>query len=63
MQKIKKYLLPASGAVIGSLGGYLYWNFVGCTSGSCPITSNPINSTLYGAAMGGLFLSMFQSEQ
>lgn len=60
MGRVKKYLLAISGIVMGSIGGYLYWNFVGCTSGSCPITSNPINATLYGAVMGGLLFSMFQ---
>jgi rhodanese-related sulfurtransferase len=35
---------------------------VGCASGTCAITSNPTNSTLYGALMGGLLLNTFQKE-
>lgn len=44
----------ASGLVIGAVAGYLYWHFVGCTSGTCAITSKAPNSTLYGLVMGGL---------
>ncbi|WP_017258983.1 DUF6132 family protein [Pedobacter arcticus] len=42
------------GIVIGSIAGYAYYHFVGCTTGTCSITSKPLNSTLYGAIMGGI---------
>jgi uncharacterized membrane protein YdjX (TVP38/TMEM64 family) len=42
------------GIVIGSIGGYLYYYFIGCESGSCAIQSDPVNMTLYGALMGGV---------
>jgi hypothetical protein len=38
----------------GALAGYLYYRLVGCRSGTCPITSSPIISSLYGAMMGFL---------
>jgi hypothetical protein len=38
--------------VIGALGGFAYYHFIGCTSGHCPITSNPYISTTYGAVFG-----------
>ena len=47
----------------GALGGFLYWHFVGCSTGSCPITSSPINSSIWGAAMGGLVLSSFKADK
>ncbi len=50
------------GLIAGAVGGYLYYHYVGCASGTCPITSRPLNSTLYGAAMGGLFFSLFKKE-
>lgn len=41
-------------AVLGALGGFLYWKFVGCVSGTCPIQSVWYYSMLWGAAMGYL---------
>ncbi len=54
--------LYLAGAIIGAIAGYLYWQQVGCSSGTCMITSKPINSTLYGALMGALLLGMFKKE-
>ncbi len=42
------------GIGIGAVAGYLYYYFVGCATGTCPITSNPYMSVLYGSVMGGL---------
>jgi hypothetical protein len=42
------------GAVIGGALGFAYYRFVGCASGSCPLTSHPVITTLYGAIVGGL---------
>jgi hypothetical protein len=53
----KLYLI---GAVAGAIAGFLYWKYVGCVTGTCAITSNPIRSTLYFALMGSLFFGMFK---
>lgn len=47
---MKLVLSVVGGAVVG----FLYYKFVGCRSGTCPITSSPVISTLYGAGMGYL---------
>ena len=60
---IQKNKLSLVGVVVGALGGFLYWNYIGCASGTCMITSKPINSTLYGALMGYLLFGMFQKEK
>jgi hypothetical protein len=44
-----KVVLPI---IIGAGGGFAYYYFIGCTGGSCPITSNPCISTGYGAGAG-----------
>ncbi|SCY75487.1 hypothetical protein SAMN02927916_3207 [Flavobacterium anhuiense] len=56
-------MLAIIGIIVGAVAGYLYWKFVGCSSGSCAITSSPMNSTLYGALMGGLLFSIFKKER
>lgn len=58
----KTIILTSIGIALGALGGWLYYYYVGCQSGTCAITSKPLNSTLYGALMGGLFLNMFTGE-
>ena len=55
-------LLYLLGAVLGAVAGYLYWKLVGCNSGTCAITSKPLNSTIYGAIMGALLLGIFKKE-
>jgi len=54
--KIKKIMFPRLllGIVIGSVLGFGYYYFIGCTSGNCAITSSPINSTAYGMLLGGI---------
>jgi hypothetical protein len=58
----QKYKLNIIGITLGAIVGFLYWKFVGCSSGTCMITSKPINSTLYGALMGFLVSGIFKKE-
>lgn len=63
MNFILKHKLTFIGLIVGAIGGYLYYYFVGCANGTCSITSKPVNSTLYGAMMGGLLLNIFKKEK
>ncbi|GAB4127232.1 MAG: DUF6132 family protein [Raineya sp.] len=63
LQLLNKHKLYIIGAILGAVGGYLYWQYVGCESGTCAITSRPLNSTLYGSLMGTLFLGMFDTRK
>ncbi|MFH1729891.1 MAG: DUF6132 family protein [Pseudomonadota bacterium] len=40
------------GVLFGGILGYAYYRFIGCSSGACPLTSNPWISTIYGVAIG-----------
>ena len=51
------------GAAVGAIGGYLYWRYVGCSSGTCMISSKPLNSTLYFAVLGALVFSVFDIKK
>lgn len=62
MMFIKKSILVFAGLAIGGVAGYAYYYWIGCQSGTCPITSQPVNSTLYGAVMGALLVSMFNKK-
>jgi hypothetical protein len=42
---------------IGALAGFLYYFYIGCSSGTCAITSNPYKSTLMGAFIGWFSVS------
>lgn len=58
-----RYKLELIGGAIGALAGYAYWYYVGCASGSCAITSRPLNSTVYGLVMGALLFSVFSKQK
>ncbi|MCK6620928.1 MAG: hypothetical protein HUU32_06205 [Calditrichaceae bacterium] len=54
-QNRKKILFkPALFGLAGALLGFGYYYFIGCNTGTCPITSSPYISTAYGAVMGVL---------
>lgn len=49
-----KIIYITLGALLGAAAGYAYYYYIGCANGTCAITSKPLNSSLYGAFMGGL---------
>ena len=58
-----KYALPAALALLGAIGGYCYYRFVGCATGTCAIASNPYISTIYGGVIGALLGSAFAPKK
>lgn len=60
---MKTWMITAICTVVGLGAGFLYWQQVGCISGTCPITSSPVNSSLYGAAMGFVAAGIFTKEK
>jgi uncharacterized membrane protein YedE/YeeE len=60
---IMKHLKWIIGIVAGAAIGFGYWYFIGCNTGTCAITSSPINSTIYGALMGILLVNSFSGSK
>ncbi len=44
------------GVIGGGIMGYGMYYFIGCETGTCPLTSNPWISTILGMALG-VFIS------
>ncbi len=60
---ILKNKLYGIGAAVGAIASFFYWKYVGCLTGTCAITSNPIRSTVYFALLGALVFGMFKKEK
>lgn len=61
-ENMKKWLRPALFTLVGALVGLGYYYFVGCSTGSCPITSNPVSSMVYMGLIGWLLSGAFGKE-
>ena len=63
---MKKYLKkrprPAVFTLGSALAGLGYYALVGCSTGSCAITSSPVNTILYMGLMGWLLSGIFGSQ-
>lgn len=53
----KVIIITIIGVIVGAVLGYAYYHYLDCASGTCAITSKPLNSTLYGAVLGGLLFN------
>jgi hypothetical protein len=47
------------GAAVGAVLGLGWHKLVGGSTGACPLTSNPVVSTLYGMTVGALIAGSF----
>ena len=54
LNRLKKYRIQLIFLLVGAIGGFLYWRFVGCKTGTCPIKSVWYYTVLWGAIMGYL---------
>ncbi len=60
--KIKKLIRPALFIIGGALAGLIYYLAVGCPTGTCAITSSPVNSMLYMGVVGALLSAVTKKE-
>jgi hypothetical protein len=63
MELSKTTWITLAGIAAGAIAGYAYYYYVGCASGTCMITSRPLNSTLYGGLMGFFLFRSFLPEK
>jgi hypothetical protein len=61
--QIAQYKLYLIGFLLGAVAGFLYWKYIGCLSGTCAITSNPLRSSVYFGIMGALLTGLFQQQK
>lgn len=50
------------GGIVGAGLGALYWNFIGCSGGSCPLTSDPYKTIIIFSFMGAMFTRKNKSD-
>ncbi len=56
---MKTMLRIVIGVVIGGVLGFANYRFIGCRTGTCPLSSNPWVSTVIGMVLGGTFGNAF----
>lgn len=59
----KPWLRPVLGIALGALAGLGYYYLIGCGSGTCPITANPVSTMIYTALVGLLGSFAFHKER
>ena len=47
------------GILVGGGLGFGWYKLAGCSTGTCPLTSNPVISTIFGAVVGALLATSF----
>lgn len=60
---ILKFKLDLIGIFVGSIAGFLYYYFVGCTNGTCMIASNPLVAIPYFSFLGYLIAGLFKKAK
>lgn len=61
-ERMKKWLRPALFILGGGLVSLGYYYLVGCSTGTCVITSSPLTSMAYMALVGWLLSGVFGSS-
>ena len=59
----KKLIIILSGIILGGIGGYVYYIKIGCVSGTCPLTSNPYLTILWGMVFGYLIADIIGGKK
>lgn len=60
---LNTYKVQVLGIGIGAIAGWAYYHFIGCSSGSCAIASNPYIAIPYGGLMGYFLVGIFEKKE
>ena len=58
---IKKFQFEILFGVLGAVGGYLYWYYVGCLTGTCPLKKVWYYDVFLGVLIGLLLADIVKS--
>ena len=58
--KLAGGILPVALSLTGAVGGWLYYRYVGCATGTCAITSSPWLSVGFGCVFGSLLYTVLR---
>lgn len=58
--KLTSILRAIALPLVGSAGGWLYYRYVGCATGTCAVTSSPWLSTGFGCVLGSLLYTVLR---
>lgn len=61
-RKLPGVFLPAALTLAGAAAGWLYYRYVGCAAGVCPVASSPWLSSGFGGVSGLLLGLALQPE-
>lgn len=59
MKHWRQWIRPVLFTLGGAVAGLIYYYVVGCSTGTCAITSNPISSMVYMSIIGWLVSGIF----
>lgn len=59
-KNMKKWLRSILFTVGGAIAGLTYYYFIGCSSGTCPLTSHPLVTMVYMGLVGWLLSGVFR---
>ena len=58
--KLTSILCTIALPLVGCAGGWLYYRYVGCTTGTCAVTSSLWLSTGFGCVLGSLLYTVLR---
>ncbi len=61
-EKLKKWCRTALFTALGVLAGLAYYRFEGCSTGACPVASNPWICMVYIGSLGWLLSVILEKE-